>query len=196
MGECEKNPGYMLGSCAASCDAVAAAALKEAEELKGISSFFDLSANDIFGESLSFSKFEGQVTVVVNVASECGYTDSHYRGLVELWSHAKETDRINILAFPCNQFGHQEPGSSEEINEFAVEEYGVEFTMMEKINVNGPNASIVYKYLKSQAGPTAIQWNFATYFVVSPDGTINSYSGSKPMQLKDTLFGLLQTDEL
>jgi glutathione peroxidase-family protein len=170
--------------------------LKDTEELKGISSFFDLAANDIFGKSIEFQKFEGQVTVLVNVASECGYTDSHYRGLVKLWKQVKHTEQINILAFPCDQFGHQEPGTSEEINEFAVEEYGVEFTMMEKINVNGPNASVVYKFVKSKAGPTAIQWNFATYFVVSPDGAINSYSGAEPMHLKDTLMDLLQTDEL
>jgi len=195
-GECENNPGFMLGNCKQSCDEVAAEALKEAEELKDISSFFDLSANDIFGESVEFKKYEGQVTVLVNVASECGYTDSHYRGLVQLWNQVEHTGKINILAFPCDQFGHQEPGTSKEINEFAVEEYGVEFTMMEKIDVNGPDASIVYKYLKSKAGPTAIQWNFATYFVVSPDGIIESYSGVEPMNLKSTLMGLLPTDEL
>ena len=116
---------------------------------------------------------------------------------MKLWSSvSKHTEQINVLAFPCDQFGHQEPGSSEEINEFAVEEYGVEFTMMEKIDVNGPQASIVYKYLKSKAGPASIGWNFATYFVVSPDGSIDAYSGVEPMQLKDTLIGLLQTDEL
>lgn len=195
-GECEKNPGFMLSGCTKSCDEIAAASLNAAEELKGISSFFDLSANDIFGEPIDFQKFQGQVTVLVNVASECGYTDSHYRGLVKLWKQVKHTEQINILAFPCDQFGHQEPGTSEEINEFAIEEYGVEFTMMEKINVNGPNASVVYKFLKSKAGPTSIQWNFATYFVVSPDGVINSYSGAEPLHLKDTLMGLLKTDEL
>ena len=195
-GECENNPGFMVSACAKSCDEVAAAALKDVNELEGISSFFDLAANDIFGDAIEFQKFKGQVTVIVNVASECGYTDSHYRGLVKLWGIVAE-QQINVLAFPCNQFGEQESGSSEEINEFAVEEYGVEFTMMEKVDVNGPNASIIYKYLKSKAGgPATITWNFATYFVVSPDGTIDSYSGVEPMDLKDTLVGLLQTDEL
>lgn len=195
-GECDRNPGYMLSNCAKSCNVLAAATLKDAEELKGISSFFDLSAKDIFGQTIEFKKFRGQVTVLVNVASECGYTDSHYRGLVKLWDNVKQTERVNILAFPCNQFGAQEPGTSEEINEFAVEEYGVEFTMMEKIDVNGRSASIVYKYLKSVAGPATIEWNFATYFVVSPDGTVDSYSGANPMSLKDDLLSLLQTDEL
>lgn len=196
-GECDKNPGYMLAECQKSCDEIAAAALKEAEELKAISSFFDLSAKDIFGETLEFKKFKGEVTVVVNVASECGYTDSHYRGLVELWKRVEnQGKKVNILAFPCNQFGQQEPGTHEEINEFAVEEYGVEFTMMEKVDVNGPFASIVYKYLKSEAGPSQIQWNFATYYVISPDGTIDSYSNVDPMNLKGTVMGLLHSDEL
>ena len=195
-GECDNNPGYMLSNCAKSCDEVAAAALKDSEELAEISSFFDLSANDIFGETIEFSKFKGQVTVLVNVASECGYTDSHYRGLVRLWKNVQHTGQVNILAFPCNQFGAQEPGTNEQVNEFASEEYGVEFTMMEKVDVNGPSASIVYKYLKSVAGPATIGWNFAAYFVVSPDGSIDSYSGTEPMGLKDTVMSLVQTDEL
>eukprot|EP00536_Pseudo-nitzschia_multiseries_P016147 jgi/Psemu1/312834/fgenesh1_kg.1029_\ len=195
-GECDKNPGYMLQGCAKSCERIAAAALRDAEELKRISSFFDLSANDIFGKPIDFSKFAGQVTVLVNVASQCGYTDSHYRGLTELWKNVRFTDQINILAFPCDQFGHQEPGTNEEINHFAVNNYGVEFTMMEKIDVNGPNTSLVYKYLKSKAGPSTIGWNFATYYVVDPDGTVTSHSGVEPMELKDDLLGLLSTDEL
>lgn len=194
-GECDKNPGYMTSNCAASCEYIAAAALKDEAELKGIS-FFDLSAKDIMGKTLDFREFEGQVTLVVNVASECGYTDSHYRQLVKLWSLVKHTGKINILAFPCNQFGRQEPGTSEEILEFATEEYGVEFTIMEKVDVNGPNASLVYKYLKAKAGPATIGWNFATYFVVSPDGMVNSYSGEEPLRLKDTLLGFLPGDEL
>lgn len=195
-GECEANPGFMLSNCAASCAKNDAAAARDAEELKQVSSFFDLTANDISGNPLDFSEFEGRVTVLVNVASECGYTDSHYRGLVKLWSHVKHTQQIHILAFPCDQFGHQEPGTSEEIHEFAVQKYGVDFTMMEKIDVNGPNASIIYKFLKSKAGPASIGWNFATYFVVSPDGAIEAYSNVEPMELKETLFGLLPTDEL
>ncbi len=195
-GECDANPGYMLTNCAKSCEEVAAQNIKDSEELAGISSFFDLSAYDIYGDKIEFKKFEGQVTVVVNVASQCGYTDSHYRGLVKLWSKFKHTGKVNILAFPCNQFGAQEPDSNEAVNEFAIQTYGVDFTMMEKVNVNGPSASIVYKYLKAEAGPATIGWNFATYFVVSPDGTIESYSGYEPMDLKDTVTSLIQNDEL
>eukprot|EP00429_Kryptoperidinium_foliaceum_P003552 CAMPEP_0176009826 /NCGR_PEP_ID=MMETSP0120_2-20121206/4450_1 /TAXON_ID=160619 /ORGANISM="Kryptoperidinium foliaceum, Strain CCMP 1326" /LENGTH=214 /DNA_ID=CAMNT_0017342633 /DNA_START=65 /DNA_END=706 /DNA_ORIENTATION=+ len=175
-GECDKNPGYMQSNCAASCDRVAKQALADAKELESIGSFFDLSAYDIHGNLVEFSKFEGQVTIIVNVASQCGYTDSHYKGLVKLWSQVKHSGNVNILAFPCNQFGAQESGSNEDIHLFALG-YGVEFQMMSKINVNGPDASIVYKYLKKMAGPSSIGWNFATYYIVSPDGTVESHSG-------------------
>jgi len=195
-GECEKNPVFMLTGCSTSCDAVVAADLQASEEVNSIPSFFDLSANDISGAPLGFRRFEGQVTVLVNVASQCGYTDSHYKGLVDLWSSVRSTEQINILAFPCDQFGHQEPDSNRKIDILIKRKYGVEFIMMEKIDVNGPNASIVYKYIKSKAGVKSIQWNFATYFVVSPDGTIAAHNGVEPMQLKDMLMGLLKTDEL
>ena len=138
--------------------------------------------------------YKGKTLLIVNVASACGFTPQ-YQGLQELYDKYKDKD-FEILAFPCNQFGAQEPGTNEQVNEFATEEYGVEFTMMEKVDVNGPSASIVYKYLKSVAGPATIGWNFATYFVVSPDGSIDSYSGTEPMGLKDTVMSLVQTDEL
>mmetsp|Transcript_56629 Transcript_56629/g.64069 ORF Transcript_56629/g.64069 Transcript_56629/m.64069 type:complete len:231 (+) Transcript_56629:125-817(+) len=196
MGECEKNQKYMQNACAESCEEVGKKGFEDSKELEGITSFFDLSANEILGNRIEFKKFKGQVTVLVNVASDCGYTDSHYRGLVKLWGSVKHTNQINILAFPCNQFGQQEPGSASEINDFAVAEYGVDFTMMEKIDVNGNNASIIYKYLKSKTGPAFITWNFATYYVVGPEGIIQAFSGVEPMELKDTLMDLLQTDEL
>ena len=80
---------------------------------------------------------------------------------MDLWSNIKD-ENIEILAFPCNQFGQQEPESNDSIAKFAKGK-GVDFTMMSKVNVNGPNASLVYKYLKNQAGPSAITWNFGTY---------------------------------
>ena len=93
------------------------AALADAKELEGISSFFDLEAKDIKGKTVKFEQFRGKVTIVVNVASYCGYTESHYRGLVELWSKIKD-ENIEILAFPCNQFGAQEPESDSKILQF------------------------------------------------------------------------------
>lgn len=188
----------MLGNCARSCDRMAKQALKDAKELEEIDSFFDLKANDIHGKSIDFGQFRGQVTLIVNVASECGYTDSHYRSLVKLYKQIEPTSaKINILAFPCNQFGQQEPGTADEIMDFVTDEYGVEFTMMEKVDVNGPDSSVVYKFLKSKAGPSVITWNFATYYVVAPDGAVEAHSGVEPLQLKDKLFTLAKSgDEL
>jgi glutathione peroxidase-family protein len=181
----------MLKTCGTSCARAAEQALKNSKELEGINSFFDLSAKDIHGNLIEFSKFQGEVTIIVNVASYCGYTDSHYRGLVKLFGKVKHTGKVNILAFPCNQFGKQEPKSNDEIFDFALG-YGVEFTMMEKIDVNGPDASVIYKYLKSEAGPATITWNFATYYVVSPSGSISSQSGVEPHELSEVALDLLE----
>ena len=157
-GECDSNPNFMSTHCATSCAAMNKAAWEAERALSNISSFYDLSANDLQGNLVSFQQFQGRVVIVVNVASFCGYTESHYHGLVELWSHVR-TEPVEILAFPCNQFGEQEPESNEKIQAFA-ESKGVTFRMMEKIQVNGPNASLVYKYLKHVAGPENIKWNF------------------------------------
>lgn len=160
-GECDTNPNYMIQHCATSCDKIQRAALETEKELANISSFYDLSANDIDGQLVHFKDYIGRVIIIVNVASFCGYTESHYKGLVELWSHVN-AEPIEIWAFPCNQFGGQEPESNEKIKQFA-ENKGVTFRMMDKIQVNGPNASIVYKYLKHAAGPANIQWNFGKW---------------------------------
>lgn len=194
IGECDKNPGFMLVQCASSCDKAQKAALAAAKELEGIHSFFDLEAKDIHGKTVKFEEFRGKVTIIVNVASYCGYTESHYRGLVQLWNSLK-SEPANILAFPCNQFGAQEPGTESEIETFAKGK-GAEFRLMSKVDVNGPNAHVVYKYLKKEAGPASIGWNFATYFVVSPDGTITSHSGVEPMGLLQYSLDLLKGDEL
>ena len=148
----------MYENCATSCEKMEQSAAESQRQLATIGSFFDLEAKDIHGNTIKFEQFRGKVTIIVNVASYCGYTESHYRGLVDLWSNIKD-EEIEILAFPCNQFGQQEPKTNDDIAKFAKGK-GVEFTMMSKVNVNGPNASVVYKYLKNQAGPSSISWNF------------------------------------
>lgn len=158
------------------------------EKIGHITSFFDLEAEDIDKKVLKFNQFKGKVTVITNVASFCGYTESHYKGLVELYNQFKASPMgFNILAFPCNQFGEQEPNQCHTIKKFAKSK-GVEFTMMNKVDVNGVDASPVYHYLKKVAGPPRITWNFATYYVVSPDGTVNSYSGVEPASLKEVIM--------
>eukprot|EP00545_Synedropsis_sp_CCMP1620_P008364 CAMPEP_0119005758 /NCGR_PEP_ID=MMETSP1176-20130426/1913_1 /TAXON_ID=265551 /ORGANISM="Synedropsis recta cf, Strain CCMP1620" /LENGTH=222 /DNA_ID=CAMNT_0006957599 /DNA_START=12 /DNA_END=680 /DNA_ORIENTATION=- len=194
MGECEKNPGFMIPDCPDACRRLAEIQTEQDSRIRSVGSFFDLEARDIDGKLMKFSQFEGKVTVIVNVASYCGYTESHYKGLVDLWSEVKH-EPVSILAFPCNQFGNQEPGSADEIKTFASGK-GVEFTMMEKVNVNGAQTSLVYLYLKSQGALGAIGWNFATYFVVGPDGDITAHSGVEPLQLKSTIFEKLGKEEL
>lgn len=110
---------------------------------------------------------------------------------MKLHKELAATEAVEILAFPCNQFGAQEPDDPSDIKEFAMHK-GVEFRMMDKVDVNGPNASIVYRYLKYKSGgPKTIEWNFATYFVVAPDGRISSHSDVEPMDLKETALQFL-----
>ena len=196
QNECDNNPGYMRQNCQTSCDKWDRKMGAESNaSIAHITNFFQLSADDIDGNRFDFENLQGKITVVVNVASQCGYTESHYRGLVELYDSVKDTEAVEILAFPSNQFGRQEPGTCEQIKRFAVEEKGVEFRMMYKIDVNGANTSDVYRFLKREAGPKAITWNFATYFVISPTGKVRSYSGVEPMDLKELIDGLME-DEL
>lgn len=155
-----QNPGYMLENCATSCAKASKASQNIEKELASISSFYDLEAKDINGKAIKFEQFQGKVVIIVNVASYCGYTESHYRGLVDLWNNV-EKEEVDILAFPCNQFGAQEPESNSNIAKFAKAK-GAKFTMMSKVDVNGPDAHLVYKYLKREAGPSSISWNFGT----------------------------------
>ena len=123
------------------------------------------------GSSENLQDYAGKVLLIVNVASKCGFT-SQYRDLQNLYT-ANQAKGLEILGFPCNQFGAQEPGSAEEIQQFCSANYGVTFPMFEKIDVNGDSAHPLYTYLKDQApgilGTTGIKWNF-TKFVVSKDG--------------------------
>jgi len=141
-----------------------------------------LEAHNIDKVPLKFDQLKGKVTVITNVASYCGYTESHYNGLIKLHDQFKASAAFNILAFPCNQFGGQEPEACPTIKNFAIKK-GVHFTMMDKIDVNGVDAHPVYHFLKKVAGPPKITWNFATYYIVSPSGSVQSLSGVEPLDL-------------
>jgi len=139
---------------------------------KTATSIYDFSAKDIDGNEVSLEKYRGHVCVIVNVATKWGKTDVNYKQLVEMYNAFSEADGLRILAFPCNQFGGQEPGTNEEIKQFAVGKYNVTFDMFSKIDVNGGDAHPLWVYLKNKQGGflmNAIKWNF-TKFVIDKAG--------------------------
>lgn len=142
-----------------------------------MATIYDFKALTSKGKELDFSQFEGKVLLIVNTASKCGFTPQ-FEGLEELNKKYKEQGLV-IIGFPCNQFGHQDPGGDEEISGFCQLNYGVSFQIMKKVDVNGKNADPIFKYLKKEAGgfmTDAIKWNF-TKFLVSRDGkTIKRYA--------------------
>ena len=133
---------------------------------------YDLSAKLNNGRNKNLGDYKGKVLLIVNTASKCGFTPQ-YEGLQALY--AKYKDRgFEVLGFPCDQFGHQEPGSNSEIKEFCQLNYGVNFPLFSKIEVNGESADPVFKFLKSKKGGLlgdAIKWNF-TKFLVDKKGKV------------------------
>ncbi len=138
-----------------------------------MTSVYDFKARQIDGTPVPLSEFKGQVMLIVNTASKCGFTPQ-FAGLEALFEKYGGKG-LAVLGFPSNQFGGQDPGSNEEIGAFCVENYGVSFPMMEKIDVNGANAAPLYQWLTKEApgllGSTAIKWNF-TKFLVGKDGRV------------------------
>ncbi|MEA4910113.1 MAG: glutathione peroxidase [Chloroflexi bacterium] len=135
-------------------------------------SIYDFNVNDAAGESHSLDEYRGKVMLIVNTASKCGFTPQ-YAELQSLYTGWRDKG-LEILAFPCDQFAHQEPGSDAEIQEFCQVNYGVTFPVFAKIDVNGENAHPLYRYLRAeQKGMLGdgIKWNF-TKFLVDQDGRV------------------------
>ena len=134
---------------------------------------YDFSATDIDGRERSLREFAGQALLIVNVASKCGFTPQ-YTGLEALWRKHSAAG-FSVLGFPCDQFGHQEPGDEQEIRQFCSLNYDVSFPLFSKIEVNGAGAHPLYRWLKSEKagvlGTEAIKWNF-TKFLVDRDGQV------------------------
>lgn len=133
----------------------------------------DFTATLPNGEELSLADKLGKVLLVVNTASKCGFTPQ-YDGLEDLWRTYKDRG-FEVIAFPCNQFGGQEPGSADEIAEFCKVNFGLSFPLMGKVEVNGPGAAPLYDWLKQEApgllGLRSIKWNF-TKFLINRDGKV------------------------
>jgi len=138
-----------------------------------MSSIYDFQASGIAGAPVSLEDYRGQVILIVNTASACGFTPQ-FAGLEEL--HQTYGERgLAVLGFPCNQFGAQDPGSNAEIGAFCQKNFGVTFAMMEKIDVNGKDAHPLFQWLKQQApgllGSEGVKWNF-TKFLIGRDGQV------------------------
>jgi|UniRef100_C5DAQ3 glutathione peroxidase len=136
-------------------------------------SIYDFRVKTIRGEEQSLADYKGKVLLIVNTASKCGFTPQ-YKELQELYEQYRDRGFV-VLGFPCNQFGNQEPGTEEEIEQFCQVNYGVTFPMFAKVDVNGENAHPLFQYLKEKApgvlGTKAIKWNF-TKFLVDRNGNV------------------------
>jgi glutathione peroxidase len=134
---------------------------------------YDFNADSLAGAPVDLAQYRGKVLLIVNTASNCGFTPQ-YKGLEEVYEQFKDKG-VEVLGFPCNQFGKQEPGTAEEIGAFCEKNFGVSFPLFAKIDVNGDDAHPLYKHLKGEApgvmGTEAIKWNF-TKFLVKKDGTV------------------------
>lgn len=155
--------------------------------------FYDFSAKKINGQEISMQVYEGKVVLVVNTASKCGLTPQ-FKELEEIYKEYKEKG-LEILGFPCNQFASQDPGSSKEISEFCSLNYGVTFTMFDKIDVNGTGAHPLYKYLKEQASGLfnkEIKWNFTKFLIDANGKVVKRYAPTvKPSKIKKDIEILL-----
>ena len=134
---------------------------------------YDFSAKTITGEEKSLKDYKGKALLIVNVASKCGFTPQ-YKGLQEVYDKYKDQG-LEILGFPCNQFGGQEPGTEADITSFCELNYGVNFPMFAKVDVKGDKAHPLYTYMTEQApgllGMKAVKWNF-TKFLIGKDGKV------------------------
>src|SRR6476659_3641647 len=161
-----------------------------------MANIYDFSARTIDGDELPLSEFKGKALLVVNTASKCGFTPQ-YEGLEALYSELKDEGFV-VLGFPCNQFGGQEPGAEDEIEEFCQVNYGVTFPMFAKVDVNGDDEHPLYAWLKSEKKGLLggrIKWNF-TKFLVGRDGTvIKRYAPTtEPKDIADDIRAALTAD--
>lgn len=141
---------------------------------------FDLKMNSLAGKEVELSKYKGKVLLITNTASFCGATPQ-YEPLQKL--HEEYADQgLVVLGFPCNQFGEQEPGSSEEITQFCKKNYGVTFDLFEKIDVNGKKRAPLFKYLTSyEKDPGNVKWNFEKFLVNKNGEVVNRFrTGTEP----------------
>jgi len=155
-----------------------------------MTNLYQFEADLLEGETKSLADYQGKVLLIVNTASKCGFTPQ-FAGLEKIYEKYKEQG-FEVLGFPCNQFGGQDPGSNQEIGSFCQRNYGVSFPMFAKVDVKGPEAHAIFRYLTREAkgvlGSENIKWNF-TKFLVSRDGKVlNRYAPTtKPESLEEDI---------
>ena len=158
-----------------------------------MSTIYDFSAKDLSGNNVDFSDFKDKVLLIVNTASKCGFTPQ-FEGLEKLHQQYKDQGLV-VIGFPCNQFGSQDPGSNDEIGAFCQKNYGVDFLMMEKIDVNGNNEHPLYTWLKKQEGgflTNGIKWNFTKFLVNRQGEVVERYAPTtKPESIEADIVKLL-----
>ncbi|XP_062074291.1 probable phospholipid hydroperoxide glutathione peroxidase isoform X2 [Humulus lupulus] len=157
-------------------------------------SIHDFTVKDAKGNDVDLSIYKGKALLIVNVASQCGLTNSNYTELSQLYQKYKDQG-LEILAFPCNQFGAQEPGSNDEIVEFACTRFKAEYPIFDKVDVNGDNAAPIYKYLKSSKGSLfgdSIKWNFSKFLVDKEGKVVDRYAPTtSPLSIEKDVKKLL-----
>ena len=168
--------------------------MEAAEIMEPQSTLYEFSATTIDGETVRLDRYRGQVLLIVNVASQCGFTPQ-YAELEALYRNLKPKG-FSILGFPCNQFAKQEPGSESEIKEFCSRTYDVTFPLFAKINVNGDGAHPLYVWLKSQArgvlGTEAIKWNFTKFLVDAQGKVVDRYApNATPSSIEPDIVRIL-----
>lgn len=158
--------------------------------------FYDFTAKKINGEEVKMEAYKGKVVLIVNTASKCGLTPQ-FEELEQLYKEYKK-EGLEILGFPCNQFAKQDPGTNEEVNQFCTLNYGVTFTMFEKIDVNGDNAHPLFKYLTNEAKGifnNKIKWNFTKFLIDSEGNIIKRYAPTVvPSKIKEDIKYILWKD--
>lgn len=157
--------------------------------------FYDFKAKKINGQEVSMDSYKGKVVLVVNTASKCGLAPQ-LKGLEELNKKYKDQG-LEILGFPCNQFANQEKGNNHEIHEVCQMNFGVTFTMFEKIDVNGETAHPIYKYLKKEKKgmfSSKIKWNFTKFLIDSEGNVIKRFSPqTEPVKIEKDILALLHS---
>lgn len=145
-----------------------------------MTSVYDFSARDIDGHIRSLGEWRGKTLLIVNVASKCGFTPQ-YKGLETLWQDQRDLGLV-VLGFPCDQFGHQEPGDEAQIKAFCTTRYDVTFPLFAKIEVNGEHADPLYQWLKGEGkgvlGSESIKWNFTKFLVDSEGQVVKRYAST------------------